>query len=148
MDPASAIIGIVSFGFTVLKKINDMRKDIKGAPKQLQALQQSCGSLQLLLATLDTTRSRPIPYPPEAASHIQCLCASARECLEDVNAIISKVTIQPISTSGALGPPKVSLKKWLMKKNDLEDTSKRLKELRETLTVMVNFIHSWVSSTL
>lgn len=145
MDPASAIISIVSFGFTVLKKINDVRKDVKGAPEQVRSLQQLCCSIQLLLTTLDTTKSHTTPYAPEAAPHLQCLCASARECLEEVNTIIRKVTTQPTSTSpGASGAPKVSLKRWLMKKNDFDDASRKLRELRDTLTVMVNYMHSWV----
>lgn len=147
MDPVSAIVSIVSFGFTIVKKINDVRKDIKGAPDQVRALQQSCGSIQLiLLTTLDTTTSRAIPCTPEAVPHLQCLCASARECLVEVNTVINKVTTPSTATTGRGGSAtiKVPIKKWLIKKNDIDEASKRLKELEGALMVMVNFMHSLV----
>lgn len=69
MDPASAIIGIVSFGFTVFAKVNEIRKDIKGAPDKVQALQDACIGVELLLSRLSTTTARTVPCPPSAVPH-------------------------------------------------------------------------------
>ncbi len=63
MDPASAIIGIVSFGLTVFAKVNEVRKEINSAPEQVRALQQACIGVELLLSRLDTTAARTVPCP-------------------------------------------------------------------------------------
>ena len=55
MDPASAIIGIVSFGFTVIGKVIEIRKAIKDAPDRIQALQDSTIAVELLLSRIQVS---------------------------------------------------------------------------------------------
>lgn len=141
-DPASAIIGIVSFGFTIFAKVNEIRKEINSAPEQVRALQQACIGVELLLSRLDTTAARTVPCPPEAIPHFERLCAATQHCLEDVNTIIEYAIAQSTGSDGDSGTLKIRFRKWLSNKDEFEDTSARLKELRETLAMMMDIMNS------
>lgn len=143
VDPASAVISIVSFGLTVFRKVNEIRKKIKDAPEQVRALQQACIGVELLLSRLNTTTARTVPCPPEAVlvPHFERLCTEAQPCLEDVDTIVEKVA-QSKTPNGGSGATRLRFRKWFMKKGEFEDTSAKLKELRETLKMMIDFMNS------
>ena len=73
MDPASAIIGIVSFGFTVIGKINKIRKAIKDAPSQVQALQDSSIVVGLLLSRIQVAGRCTISRSSQADAYFESL---------------------------------------------------------------------------
>ncbi len=141
MDPASAIIGIVSFGFTVFAKVNEIRKDIKGAPEKVQALQDACADVEFLLNTIDLPQSGLVSYPPRAIAHLDRLCDTARHRLEEVNTLMEKVKARSKSNGGTSSGVRISSTRYIMKKGEFEEISQKLKELRETLRGMQGYMN-------
>ncbi len=92
MDPASAIIGIVSFGLTVFKEINEIRKDFKDAPEQVRALQDECIGIEILLDTLSAVSPEAVPKSPRTVAHLTRLSDKARGRLEEVREMTKKIT--------------------------------------------------------
>lgn len=148
MDPASAIIGIVSFGFTVFRKVNEVRKAIKAAPGQLEALQDSCDVIEMFLnrlktmqagllnlATLDDSRSME-------QAHLELLCRKAKRCLEEVDEALDRVVVRGAASPGVRTSTTIRKIRWIMRKDDLEEISRKIRELRDALNVMLDFMHS------
>ena len=142
MDPASAIIGIVSFGFEVFKKINEVRKAIKDAPDNLCSLENSCLLIELSLDQLQTMGV--VGLLRLDATRFERLCDSARRHLRDVEVIVDKVTVVANDQDSQTGRRSIRKIKWLMKKDDLNDIARKLKELRVTLALLVIMMHSYV----
>lgn len=88
MDPASAVIGIVAFGFTVFGKVNEMRTAVKGASQQVQALQDTSTVVELLLIRLQTIKSRESSYTAAELVYLEKLCARSRFCLQEVETVV------------------------------------------------------------
>lgn len=139
MDPASAIIGIVSFGFTVFAKVNEIRKSIKGAPQQVQALQESYVVARVLLSKLQTLNTQPVTYTEDELACFELLCERSQQCLRDVDEAVKKVMAQ-ISDANADRTPKVRLLKWFLNKADFEEMTKKMKDIREALGTMVDLM--------
>lgn len=137
MDPASAVIGIVSFGLTVFKKINDVRKDIKGAPEQLDSLQELGEGVQIILMRLQRAHARVQLSEPEELAYLGRLCAKAHRQLEQLEKFVNKVQRQ---TRSGVSQRRVKIIAWSMGKDDFEDISKKLKDLRDTLDAMVSLV--------
>ena len=142
MDPASAVIGIVSFGITVIGKVNEVRKVIQGAPKKLEALRESCTIIELLLTRLQATMQRTRLQAEAEGEHLARVCDQARHCLEEVDRIIDIVTVYTTSNgnSGVAGTRKVRISKWVARKGDLEDFSNKLRELQGILSSLVGLV--------
>lgn len=139
MEPASAVIGIVSFGFTVFEKVNEIHKSIKGAPQQVQALQDTCNTVEMLLRKLRSLETQIVPHSEDDLITLKRLCERSQRCLEEVEKVVDKVIAKnPGRSSGS--EMKIRLRKWVLNKHDLEDTSKKLKEVREALRVMMDFV--------
>ncbi len=139
MDPASAIIGIVSFGFTVFAKVNEIRKSIKGAPQQVQALQESYVVARVLLSKLQTLNTHTITYTADELACFELLCERSQQCLHDVDEAVKKVMAQT-SDANADRTPKVRLLKWFLNKGDFEEMTKKLNDVREALGTMVDLM--------
>jgi len=140
MDPASAIIGIISFGCTVFGKINEMRKAIKGAPDDLKSLEDSCFLIEL---SLDQLRALGAPGSPRIdADRVERLCSNAQRQMKDVEAIVDKVTVAAATRDSRIGERPIRRIKWLMKKDDLTSIARKLKELQITLALMVIMMQS------
>ncbi|KAI0085488.1 hypothetical protein BDY19DRAFT_996627 [Irpex rosettiformis] len=137
MDPASAVIGITSFTFTVCGKINALRKEIKGAPGQVQALQELCGVIELFVDRLRSIGTPDASYSPGEAAYLNVLCDKSQHCLEEVDKAVEAVVVR---IRGG-GQPAIRWNKWIMKKGDLQEMSQTLMNLRDSLSMMVDFMH-------
>lgn len=144
MDPASAILGIVSFGLTVFAKINAVCRAIKGASKQVQVLQELSVAVTLLLDRLQkaNTLGDAFSFSTAEAAYLDCLCAKARCCLNDVETMVDKVVDKTSSVTDGITEPKVRLKKWIMSRERLTVLADRMKELRELLDMILQFTQS------
>ena len=133
MDPASAIIGIVSFGFTVFSKVNNVRKIIKGGPQQLQSLEDSCSTVLLFLNRLRDAEAPGSLHPD--ATHIVALCETARRALDDVKTIMDNVAVRGSASAwdSAAGRRSIRKFKLLRKNDDIINIARKLKELESTL---------------
>ena len=142
MDPASAVIGIVSFGITVIGKVNEVRKVIQGAPKKLEALRESCAIIRILLARLQDTMQLPRLQAEAEGEHLARICDQAQHCLEEVDRIIDTVTVHTTSNgnSRVAGTRKVRISKWVARKGDLEEFSSKLRELQGILSSLVGLV--------
>ena len=140
MDPASAIIGIVSFGFEVFKKINGVRKAVKDAPDDLSSLEDSCLLIELSLDQLQTMSV--LGSLRVDTTRFERLCSNARRYLKDIEVIVDRVTVVANDRDCQIGRRSIRKIKWLMKKDDLNDIARKLKELRVTLALLVIMIHS------
>ena len=142
MDPASAIIGIVSFGSGVFGKANDLRKAIKDAPDRVQALQDSCDVVTLLLSKLQASGGHSaLSCSPEGTRYLQALCDKSNVCLMDVNTAVTQV----LSGGNINGrTPKLRLRgrKLITNKEKLDDLEKKMMELRKALCEMLVFVHT------
>ena len=140
MDPASAVIGIVSFSCTVFGKINEMRKAIKAAPDDLQSLEDSCFLAEL---SLEQIRAMGIPESSRVdATRLERLCNNVQRQLEDVDVIVDKVTVAAAVQGNRARERSIRRVKWLMKKDDLDSIARKLKELQITLALMVIMMQS------
>ena len=141
MDPASAVIGIVSFGFTVFSKVNDVLKAIRGASEQLEALQGLSSDIKVLLSALqrvDTDAHLRFRSQEELA-YLDRLRVRAQRSLEQVNVFAEKVQRASSTSSGVR---KIKLLSWYIKKKDFEDISRKMKDLESSLGHMIAFINS------
>lgn len=143
MDPASAIIGIISFGFTVIKEINDIYKAFKGAPEQVQALHDASVAVSLLLSRLQSFEAREPLDTPQAADYFKGLCEKADLRLKEVRTIITKVT-QPHSSDNdsTHGGPKIRLRRWVTSRDKLDRIAEKLTELRKALCEMLEVLQT------
>ena len=137
MDPPSAIVGIVSFGFTVFGKVKEVRKAIKGASEDLQSLHDSCDLIELSLEQLRTVSA--LGSFEAEDTRLENLCDKAQRYLRDVEVLVEKVTVTGNGKSG--GPP-IRRIKWLMKKDNINDIARKLRELQITLALMVIMMQS------
>lgn len=94
MDPASAVIGIVSFGLTVIGKVNKLRKAIKGAPQQVRALEEFYVVVKVLLGKLQALNTHAVTYTKDELAWCQLLYERAQMCLHDVDMAVKKVLAQ------------------------------------------------------
>ena len=142
MDPASAIIGIVSFGFVVFSKVNDLRKAIKDAPDRVQALQDSRVVVTLLLSKLQASSGHNVlSCSPEQIRYLQALCDKANVCLADVDAAVKKV-VSGGEIDGHTPKPRVHRRKRIINKGKLDDLEKKMMELRKALCEMLDFLRT------
>lgn len=139
MDPASAVVGIVSFGFTVFGKVNEIRKSIKGAPQQVQALQESYVVVRVLLCKLQALNTHAVTYTADELDCFELLCKRSQQCLRDVDEAVKKVVAQGPKVKAG-DTPKVRLLKWILNKGDFEEMTKKLKDVREVLGTMVDLM--------
>lgn len=141
MDPASAIISIASFGFTVFNKFNELRRTIKGAPEQIRALQDSCVVVELLIQKLRVVEmpSTGTIYSAEDLACLEVLCDRARQRLEDVERAIRRVAVHSPGRGSRIGL-KIRVAKWILNKDGFEEISKKLNETRDALWTMLDFI--------
>jgi hypothetical protein len=143
MDPASAIIGIAAFGFTVFGKVNEVIKTIKDAPEQLAALNDASRDVELLLSALQQTSVNLRLRSPAELAYLERLHARTQKCLEDINNFAEKV--QRSAQNGA-GTNKIKLLKWFMKKSDFDDIKQKIRDLEVSLGLLMAFVNSCVSS--
>ena len=158
MDPASAIIGIVSFGFTVFQKVNEVRKAIKTAPEKLRALQESCFAVELFLRRLQAVQDCPLSHvhSPDELAYLLLLCDRATRCLEEVNEALDQISVRRSSDgktrrTNSNGSPKsrhstqsiaIHRIRWIMRRDDFEDITCKVRELRDALGVVLEFVNS------
>ena len=144
MDSASAIVGIVSFGFVVFSKANDLRKAIKDAPDRVQALQDSCVVVTLLLSKLQVSGGHnALSCSPEGDRYLQALCEKANVCLMDVDAAVKKVRVVSIGNiNGRTRKLRLHWRKWVANKGKLNDLEKKMMELRKALCEMLDFLRT------
>ena len=154
MDPASAIIGIVSFGFTVFRRLNEVRKAIKTAPEKLQALQESCFAVELFLRRLQAIQDCPLSHvhSPDELAHLVLLCNRARHCVEKVNEALAQISVQRSNDGKNRGNGgsesrqstrfmSIRRIRWIMKRNDFENITCKVREVRDALAVVVEFLN-------
>lgn len=142
MDPASAIIGMASFGFTVFKNVNRVCKDIKNAPEQLRSIEDSCDHVQLLLNQLQVASTGKqshydVPY-------LERLCTRAQRYLEEVDVAINKVTAKQGTEDHRPERRSVRRVKWILKSNDMKDIAQKLDKLQTTLALLVITLRLYV----
>ena len=146
MDPASAIITFVSTGFTIIGKINEIRKAIRDAPKQVQALQDSSVAVSLLLSRIQVAGSRGISQSLQVDTYFESLHNKSQECLLKVDETVERIVVQS-STEGSGSDSakiRISLKRWVMDKGALADLTGKLMEVRKTLCEMLEFLQMYV----
>lgn len=139
MDPASAIIGIVSFGFTVFKEVNKLRKAIRDAPDHVQSLQDSCDAATLLLSPLQVSEVRALSCSPDATRYLQALCERTNVCLMEINAAVKNF---PSGESTDGHTPTLRRRKWLVNRGRLDDLTEKMMELRKDLCDMLGLLHT------
>ena len=142
MDPVSSIVGIITFGFTVFKKVESLREYIKAAPDQLQALQDSCTAAALLLRRLEQVNEH-VSYLPTNIEQLQQLWSNVARYLEDIDAAIKKLNKSVKSNEkGRFRRFTIYLRKWYFKPDEVENLAKKLSVLQGSLLMMVNFTNS------
>ena len=142
MDPASAIIGIVAFSITVCEKINTLRKELKGAPRQVQTLQELCGVVELFLDRLQSVNVHEISYSAGEAAYLNVLCDRSQRCLEAVDKVVETIVARIPTRDSVVGLPAIRWRKWVSKKDDLEELSQQLSKVKDALGIMLDFMHS------
>lgn len=151
MDPASAIITIVSTGFTVVGKINEFRKAVKDAPDQVQALQDSSVAVEVLLQQVQEAVSFvPLhPAQPQVDAYLESLCKNAVDNLKKVNGVVEKVVAQVPPSGGGTDKHliRVNWKRWFVDKGKVEDLAGKLAEVRKALCETLEFLQMCVLST-
>ena len=145
MDPASAIIGIVSFGSVVFGKANDLRKAIKDAPDQLASLEHSCVLVEKLLESLKTTCLQ-LPSNLDL-HHLKHLSDQAQRHLDEVEKVAEKVTKECADEFDHENPRKIRRVKWMLQQENIERIEMELKELQSTLGVLHSLVQSCVYIT-
>ncbi|KAI0085528.1 hypothetical protein BDY19DRAFT_439425 [Irpex rosettiformis] len=141
MDGASAIIGIVAFGFTVFNKVDTILKTVRGASEELATLQELSTDIEVLLLALQRTdtdahlRFRS----PEELAYLDRLRARTQRCLEQVEVFAEKV--QRPSRNGQ-GVRRIKMFNWYIKKNDFDDIARKMKDLESSLGLMMAFVNS------
>ena len=145
MDPVSSILSIISFGLSVLQAAESLSKLIKAAPDQLQALQDSCTAVTLLLHRLEKVHSR---RPYNSMDHSETnqpnqLWIHIARYLEDVDSAFKKLveSIENIG-EGRLRRFASCLRKWYSKRDGLETVAKKISVLQTSLHMMVNLTNS------
>ena len=88
MDPASAIIGIAGFGFTVFGKVNEVLQTIKGASEQLSSLKEVAEDIELLLTSLQQANANIRVRSPAELAYLERLRARAERHLEAAGRVI------------------------------------------------------------
>ena len=139
MDPASAVVGIVSFGFTVLGKINEVRKAIKGAPRSVQDLKDSCALVELTLEKLKSIETHVVPQSTAELSYLGLLRDNAQRGLKEVEEAVDKVLVSESNGNNGSGLPKLYVRKFILNKNNFEEFSRKVKELQNALDRMLSF---------
>ena len=142
MDPASAIIGIVSFGFTVIGQLNKIRKAIKDAPEQVQALQDSSVVVGLLLSRIQVAGGCSLSRSPHTNAYFESLCKRAEDRLKNVDETLQKVIAQIPSDGDGNDERKLRLnwRRWFMDKGALADLTGKLAHVRKALCEMLEFL--------
>ena len=145
MDPASSIVSIISFGFSVFRTVESLREYIKAAPDQLQALQDSCTAATLLLGRLEQIHRRR-PYNSTDTSEIKQpdqLWINIARYMKDVDAALKELaeSVQN-NRKGRFRRLASCLRKWYFKRDEVENVAKRLSILQLSLLMMVNFTNS------
>ncbi len=141
MDPASAVIGIVSFGFTVLGKVNEVRKAIKDAPESIRSLQESCTVVELLLEKLKSTETHKIPRSSAEDAYLCLLRDNAQKCLQEVEAAVERVVVRSADGDDP-SQPEIRLKKFMLSRSNFLEFSRKVKQLQEALDRILNFTQS------
>ena len=146
MDPASAIIGIVSFGFTVIGQLNKIRKAIKDAPEQVQALQDSSIAVGFLLSRIQVAGGCSLSRSPHTNAYFESLCKRAEDCLKKVDETLQKVIarIPPDGDGNNEHKPRLNWRKWFKDKGVLADLMGKLADVRKALCEMLEFLQVYV----
>ena len=146
MDPASAVIGIVSFGFTVIGELIKIRKAIKDAPEQAQALQDSSVAVSLLLSRIQVTGGRSLSRSPQTNAYFVPLCKRAVDYLKRVDETLKKVITQvtPNGDGNDEREPRLNWRKWFMDKGALADLTGKLADVRKAFCEMLEFLQVYV----
>ena len=146
MDPASAIIGIVSFGFTVIGQLNKIRKAIKDAPEQVQTLQDSCVVAGLLLSRIQVAGSCSVSRSPQTNAYFEPLCKRAEDCLKNVDQTLKKVIAQIPSDGDGNDErkPRLNWRRWFMDKGTLADLTGKMADVRKALCEMLELLQVYV----
>ena len=142
MDPASAIVGIIAFGTTVCTAVCKVRNAIKGASGQVQELRDSCIMVELLLNRLHTVKVHTIRYSPEELAYLNILFDGSRRCMKEVDDALRDVLVPVGDGIADSGEAKVCLRRWVLNKGKIGSTSRKLHSLKETLALMLEFMHS------
>ncbi|KAI0339164.1 ankyrin [Trametopsis cervina] len=139
MDPASAIIGIVSFGLTVFGKVKEVVDTVKGASDDLQALKDVSADIEVLLLAIQRTDIHLHFTPGPELAYLGRLQTRVEKSLESVDAFAEKV--QKLSRN-ANGESKINKVKWFLKKSEFDDVNQQLKDIETALGLMMAFINS------
>ena len=146
MDPASAIIGIVSFGFTVIGQLNKIRKAIKDAPEQVQALQDSSIAVGLLLSRIQVAGDCSLSRSSQTNAYFDTLRKRVEDCLKNVDQTLKKVISQIPSDGDGNDErkPRLNWRRWFMDKGALTDLTGKLGDVRKALCEMLEFLQVYV----
>lgn len=135
MDP----INIISFGLTVFKKINEIRKDVKAAPEQLESLQVLSEGIEIIFMRLQKMRPHMQLIEAKELAFLKKLDENVHHHLEQVNRFVEQVQGKA-SDSGR--KRRVKIIAWIMGKDDFDNISRTLRDLQGTLDTMMSVIVS------
>ncbi len=93
----------------------------------------------MLLGELQSLETHIVPQSENDLGSLKRLCERSQRCLGEVDKAVDKVVAEN-SSRKAGSDVKVKLRKWVLNKDDLEDTSKKLNAVLEALRVMMDFI--------
>ena len=143
MDPASAVISLISFGFTVVGQINRLRKAIKDAPEHVHALHDSSIAVSLLLSRLQVSETRTLLRAPQAAGYVESLCERSQRSLEEASGILEKI-VRPraVDDNSGNARPHIILKRWIISRDKLERVGRILGEVRKSLCEILGFMQT------
>ena len=138
MDPASAIIGFVSFGLAVFNKVDEIVRTLKGAKEDLQALRDRSADAEVLLLAIQHSHHSFQPYSSHEAAYFGRLYARAQKYLGEVDAFADKV-LQPSVVNGRDG--KIKKLQWMLKRRDFDDVLQKMQDLESALNAMLGFLN-------
>lgn len=135
MDGVSTAISLVSSGYTAFKKVREVRKTIKNAPDQLDSLERSCAFTEHLL---DRIRMANSYLPTHSDSrHLMHLSDQAQHHFNEVGRLADKVTKGWSSEVGDTGERSIRQMKWMLHKESIERMEVEMKELQNTLSILL-----------
>ncbi len=132
MDCVSAAVGAAKSIYDAYKTVKTTQKELKHAPEKLQLIEDDRDLVKQLFNELhmasDVDGSRS---PSEHLEHLQ---QTIERRSDDLGQVLAKVTKQN-STSGDKTGRSVRPLKFILNKDDINDASSELKELREVLAL-------------
>lgn len=93
VDPTSittGIVGILSSLTTLSMRINDLRKDFKGAADEINQLTREVDNLRLILKRID--EQNPLQIPPNLANELPSILSTLNTSIVETDILLRKVS--------------------------------------------------------